>query len=610
MMFRSAAETFTGHKIRLLHVDNTPELVKGHFQTVCASHGITYEKTVPDSPNQNSVAKRSNLTLASMARAMLLDATFSPWFWPFAIQTAVHTKNRVPHSNLPPNITPYQLWYHEKLNLGYFCLFGSHCTSRILSNTLTKFDARGETGRFLGYANDAKGYIVWTPGPGGQAGSVKVRRDVHFHGLPLTSAGHAVEPAPNNLSLAQNNHDFTPPLDGDVDRNTSHFDFENVYVFFSSKIWNHPHLSYLSDIHPSTVVPHDSSSLSSDLEDRSHSDDHMYGSYISVTFVTSSDDIFLTDDILSPASGTTHPRPKRNICLPQKYADFVDSDSLIQQLLVLGDEELSLPLDKGLLFFSALSSVACTDALLCSLHDGDASDPSNISEAQKSKYWTEWLSAIHEELESLKSKGVYEETNTSPPGRKAVECKWVLHIKRDKDGSISCFKACLVAKGFTQIPGQDFTCTFAPVAQWDSIRSILCIAATHDYVVRQLDVKTAYLNGPLDEEIYMKAPHGFTSSSYFWRLRKGLYGLRQADRQWYLTLHDTYSALGFSQCNSDWSVYTHRTASTFSMSATSVDDIIIASDSQSESDLCARQIDCGDAEWILGCHITRCRRGS
>ena len=339
-------------------------------------------------------------------------------------------------------------------------------------------------------------------------------------------------------------------------------------------------------------------------------------SFAPPTFLTSvafSDGISSTDDVDTTASGTTHPRPKCNIRIPQKYADFVDSDSLIEQLLVLGDEELSLPLDEGLSFFSALSSVACTDALLCSLHDDDASDPPNISEARKSKYWTEWLSAIHEELESLKSKGVYEETDTLPPGRKAVECKWVLHIKRDKDGSISRFKARLVAKGFTQIPGQDFTCTFAPVARWDSIRSILCIAATHDYIICQLNIKTTYLNSPLDEDIYMKAPHGFTSSSHFWHLHKGLYGLRQASRQRYLTLHDVYSALGFSWCDSDWSVYTCRTPSSFLMSAMSVDDII-ASDSQSESNLCAQQIDetlpttdCSDAEWILGCHITQCR---
>ena len=126
-------------------------------------------------------------------------------------------------------------------------------------------------------------------------------------------------------------------------------------------------------------------------------------------------------------------------------------------------------------------------------------------------------------------------------------------------------------------------------------------------------MKTTYLNGPLKEEIYMKVPDGFNSSSPFWLLNKNLYRLRQAGRQWYLTLHQAYSDLGFSRCSSDWSVYTRCSSSAFSMSVTSVDDIIIASDSQVESDLCARQIDnkfpttdCSDVEWILGCCITHC----
>jgi hypothetical protein len=86
-----------------------------------------------------------------------------------------------------------------------------------------------------------------------------------------------------------------------------------------------------------------------------------------------------------------------------------------------------------------------------------------------------------------------------------------------------------VAKGFTQIPGQDFNYTFAPVARWDSIRTVLSIATLNDYELRQLDVKTAYLNGPLEEEIYMVAPPGVGSP--YWRLRKGLYGLQQAGCQ-------------------------------------------------------------------------------
>ena len=221
---------------------------------------------------------------------------------------------------------------------------------------------------------------------------------------------------------------------------------------------------------------------------------------------------------------------------------------------------------------------------------------------------------MHEELASLKVKGIYEEVEAVPPHRKPVQCKWVLHIKRDKTGAISRFKAHLVAKGFTQIPGQDFSFTFAPVARWDSICSILCLAAINDFELRQLDVKTAYLNGLLKEEIYMRAPEGFHYASPFWRLHKGLYGLCQSGCQWYLTLHQAYTNLGYSRCEMDWGVYTCRTSSLISMSTTSVDDILLASDSQAESDLAASQINSkftttnsGDADWILGCRITRCQ---
>ena len=206
--------------------------------------------------------------------------------------------------------------------------------------------------------------------------------------------------------------------------------------------------------------------------------------------------------------------------------------------------KLIFPSDEDFTLLSALHTIASTNTILCSLyndgmedplisslHNDNTSDPLSIPEAHCSQYWTEWLSTIHEELESLKIKGVYEETHTLPPNRKVIQCKWVLHIKQDKDGTISRFKACLIAKSFTQIPGQDFNFTFAPVACWDAIRSILCIAAINNYEIRQLDIKTAYLNGPLDEEIYMKAPEGFSTPSTYWHLRKGLYGLRQAGRQ-------------------------------------------------------------------------------
>ena len=96
--YRTAAEKFLGEHIAILHVDNAPELTHGKMEEYCKTHGITYEKTIPDSPPQNGVVKRTNLTVATMARAMLIDANLSNYFWLFATQAAVHIKNRVPHS--------------------------------------------------------------------------------------------------------------------------------------------------------------------------------------------------------------------------------------------------------------------------------------------------------------------------------------------------------------------------------------------------------------------------------------------------------------------------------------------------------------------------------
>jgi reverse transcriptase-like protein len=90
-------------------------------------------------------------------------------------------------------------------------------------------------------------------------------------------------------------------------------------------------------------------------------------------------------------------------------------------------------------------------------------------------------------------------------------------------------------KGFTQISGQDYTFTFALIICWDFIRSILCMAALNDFELHHVDIKNAYLNAPLNEEIYMIAPEG--CSAQYWQLQKGLYRLRQVSRQWYLHLH-------------------------------------------------------------------------
>jgi Reverse transcriptase (RNA-dependent DNA polymerase) len=135
-----------------------------------------------------------------------------------------------------------------------------------------------------------------------------------------------------------------------------------------------------------------------------------------------------------------------------------------------------------------------------------------------------------------------------PKDRKAVKCKWVYRIKFGANGKPNRFKAHLVAKGFTQILGLDYDETFSPVACLDSIRILLALATLEDWEIHQIDVKTAFLNGDLDEEIYMQQPEGFITagqSGKVCRLYKALYRLKQALQQWHRKLHSALGKIGF-----------------------------------------------------------------
>ena len=118
--------------------------------------------------------------------------------------------------------------------------------------------------------------------------------------------------------------------------------------------------------------------------------------------------------------------------------------------------------------------------------------------------------AMKEEFDSLIKNGTWALTNL-PPGKTVIKSRWVYKLKRGSENEIQRFKARFVAKGFSQKPGIDFDETYAPVVKYDSLRTILAIAAAEDLEISQLDVKTAFLNGDLEEEIYLQQPQGFAA---------------------------------------------------------------------------------------------------
>jgi hypothetical protein len=126
-----------------------------------------------------------------------------------------------------------------------------------------------------------------------------------------------------------------------------------------------------------------------------------------------------------------------------------------------------------------------------------------------------------------------------PSNRNAVECKWFFKKKMDTDGNVTVYKARLVAKGFRQVQGVDYDETFSPVAMFITIQILLAIAAFYDYEIWQMDFKTAFLNGNIDEELYMMQPEGFVDpkdADKVCKLQRSIYGLKQASQSWNLHL--------------------------------------------------------------------------
>jgi hypothetical protein len=202
------------------------------------------------------------------------------------------------------------------------------------------------------------------------------------------------------------------------------------------------------------------------------------------------------------------------------------------------------------------------NVVLCDAKDVEES--ASFSEVLHSPDRDEWMTAMQEEMSSMDKNNVWELVDL-PPERKTIGNKWVLKVKRKADGSINKYKACLVAKSNTQREGIDYEDTFSPVVRFASIRLILSIVAKQDLELFQMDVKTAFLNGELDEEIYMAQPASFEVQGHerkvchlkhsIYGLKRSIYGLKQSSRQWYLRFHDSITSFGFEMIEEDHCVY-------------------------------------------------------
>ena len=208
----------------------------------------------------------------------------------------------------------------------------------------------------------------------------------------------------------------------------------------------------------------------------------------------------------------------------------------------------------------------------------------SFEEVRKRVDWLRWEAAIQVELKNLKDNSTWTMVKR-PAGTNVVGSRWVLRVKKNAAGEVKKYRACLVAKGFTQIYGMDFYETYTPVARLASFRLLLAVAACNDWPVDTFDFDSAYLNSILnddDEIIYSEQPPYYEMMDrhcYVWKLNKKLYGLKQGAKNWYNALCKALADMGFQRTEADHGVFYKQIGVDITVLTVHVDDCMISGSS-------------------------------
>ena len=208
----------------------------------------------------------------------------------------------------------------------------------------------------------------------------------------------------------------------------------------------------------------------------------------------------------------------------------------------------------------------------------DVSEPNTVEEALRCSQKENWKEAMGAEFQSLQANQVWDLV-PPPKDRKVISSKWVFKCKVGENGLFERYKARLVAQGYSQRPGIDYEETFSPVVCFESVHSVIALAACGNMKLHQMDVKTAFLNGELSEEVFMSQPEGFVEKgkeSFVCRLKKSIYGLKQSPRCWNTALDAHLKKMKFVQTKGDPCLYVSTDRAETVIIAVYVDDILIA----------------------------------
>lgn len=488
-LYKARVEKETGTYIRALRSDRGGEFTSSEFQGFCSENGIQRQLTSAYSPQQNGVAERKNRTILNMARSMLSAKKIPKTFWPEAVNWAVYVLNRSPTLALKSK-TPEEAWTGIKPSVNHFRVFGCIGHVHVPDEKRVKLDSKSFKCVLFGVSDESKAYRLFDP----TTNKIIVSRDVVF----------------------------------EEDQQWSWDDSHKQAILVDLE-WEYDDEPGTEDERKEPAEVEKSPEKTPDRSEGDHS-----GLEISPGVSEQGDSSI--DNSLTHSRRETQPQTEqyegRIRKQPVWMKDYDMGDGL-------SDEETAAMIQ--------LAMVSNQDPDWILEHWVPDQDPTTYDEAVKSK---EWKRAMDQEIQAIEKNKTWELTSL-PSGGKSIGVKWVFKTKLNENGEVDKYKARLVAKGYAQEYGIDYAEVFAPVARLETIRLIISLAAQQTWKIYQLDVKSAFLHGEINEEVFVDQPPGYEQKGHehkVYRLKKALYGLKQAPRAWYSRIEAYFIKEGFTKC--------------------------------------------------------------
>lgn len=520
--FKNMVETQTGLKLQKFRTDNGTEFTCNKMRAVFDSSGIIHQTSNYYTPEQNGVSERRIRMIVEKAKCMLFGAGLPTMFWAEAVNAAVHIINRSVTSTLN-NMTPHEAFSGKKPDLSHLRVFGCDVMVHVAKEKRKKWSPKSIKMVFVGYCDGTKGYRVYNP----NTKSVTKSCDVSFFEEEHTNFSIVTANSMTNQSYPQ-------------------YDEDEIIIPIST---DEMQQQQIVAVQADTVVEgrenenNDNASISTiSIGDTEMSNDSNTSIDISQA-VGESSTIDISDDDIDNSQFTS----------ADESSEFDDTQNDPDYIPPVGN-------NSGTSFMVRAANID--------------SDPLTVREAMAHHSSAQWKRAMADEIKSLKENKTWLLVDL-PVGKKPIQSKWVFKRKFDKEGNISKYKARLVVKGFTQKEGIDYTETFSPVARYGSIRFMLAMAVKYKLKIEQMDAVTAFLQGELSEEIYLSQPEEFNDgTNKVCRLKKAIYGLKQASREWNKKLDQKLREYGLKRSRIDPCIYHNIDGKSMLFVAVYVDDLL------------------------------------